>query len=302
MDTVYKFCGAHGLTILRNLELKITPPNQFNDPFEFTPKIIYSDRVSYAKRALDREDVHKWLYQLYLKSNFRGSFDEYQKKSIDILIQAPEHTSPLVEKEFLCEVGKRYGILCLSKNRDSILMWGHYCDKLLGIVIGFDKASAIFKQGKGLRPVNYVGERVILDACWEVGSPELLNYEEQIIHSKSLAWKYEGEFRQFFPLSSSSLVKKPLEDKEKHPDNLLRKCTQLFLKYLGFKNTAQSFGYFLPIPPEAIVSVTLGPRCSPDFENEVRGILQKPCFSHVEIFDRAVLHKNNFLIDFESVQ
>jgi hypothetical protein len=63
MDTVYKYCGANGLNILRDLELKATPPNQFNDPFEFTPKMGYSDPVGYAKRNLQQESVLKWLYE-----------------------------------------------------------------------------------------------------------------------------------------------------------------------------------------------------------------------------------------------
>lgn len=47
MDTVYKYCGKHGLAILRNLELLVRPPNQFNDPFEFTPRMFYSGPVRY---------------------------------------------------------------------------------------------------------------------------------------------------------------------------------------------------------------------------------------------------------------
>jgi hypothetical protein len=102
----------------------------------------------------------------------------------------------------------------------------------------------------------------------------MANYESQIISSKSDDWSYEHEFRQIFALSSSSLTKKPLKDND------------------------QNLGYFLSIPPEAIVSVTLGPRCSPELENEVREVLQKPCFSNVKL-DRAVLHKNDFVIEIE---
>ena len=43
MGTVFKFCGKYGLDILRKLELKITPPNQFNNPFEFKPRNRCSD-------------------------------------------------------------------------------------------------------------------------------------------------------------------------------------------------------------------------------------------------------------------
>jgi hypothetical protein len=130
---------------------------------------------------------------------------------------------------------------------------------------------AIFQQGKGLKPVNYVKKRVVFDSCWEIGSRELETYEEQIIFSKSAAWDYENEFRQSFMLSSPSLITRPVK---------------------------KVSGYFLPLPPEAIVSVTLGPRCSTQLDNKVRKILQKPSLCHVKL-DRAALHKGDFLVEFE---
>jgi hypothetical protein len=282
MDIVYKYCVAYGLGILRNLELKVTPPNQFNDPFEFTPKMGYSDPLGYAKRHLQQEAVLKWLYETKCKEGkFVGSFQTFQElasRHQSEIIEAFVSVLPLgaaqAEKDFLNEVGKRNGVLCMSARRNSILMWGHYCDKPLGLVIGFDGSSAVFQRGKGLRPVVYIKERIFFDACWEVGSSELATYEDQVIFSKSADWSYEDEFRQIFTLSSSSLTKKPLEDKNK------------------------TLGYFLPFPPEAIVSVTLGPRISPELENKVREILQKPCFSNVKL-DRAVLDKSDFALEFE---
>lgn len=273
MDKVYKYCGKHGLVILGNRELLVRPPNQFNDPFEFTPKTIYSDRSLYAKRALGLEPIRQWLHKLYLSSNFRGTFVEYQSVSEKILTEAPEYTSPHFEREYLNEVSKQFGVLCMTKQRDSILMWGHYCDKLSGLVIGFDKSSAIFQQEMGLQPVEYVKERVIFDACWENETPEMNSYNRKIIFTKSDAWAYEGEFRQFFQLSK--LEAKPLDD-----------------------GTA---GYFLRFPAEAIATVTLGPRCSPQFERNVLKILLDPAFCKVKL-DRAVLNENNFAIEFEPVE
>lgn len=305
MDTVYKYCGAHGLKILRDLELKVTPPNQFNDPFEFTPTMFCSDPVRYATRNLEREPNLKVLYEMCRSDGkFSGSFREFQEiakkempKWIAILAEAPQYTLPLVEEEFLDEVSKRHGVLCMSQRRDSILMWGHYCDKPLGLVIGFDSSSVFFHQGKGLRPVTYVSNRVVHDACWEDGSPEMANFENQIIFSKSVDWIYEQEFRQIFTLSS--LTKKPLEEKSKNSRSFLRKCARSFLRCVGLRDKDHTLGYFLSFPPEAVVSVTLGPRSSPELESEVQQILQKPCFSHVEKPDRAVLHKNDFVIEFE---
>jgi len=264
MDTVYKYCRARGLKILRDLELKVTRPNQFNDPFEFTPKIVCSDPVGYAKRLLDSEPALERLYEKQKsEGRFRGSFQNYQelaKKYRAEMIKELVRVGPLacaqIEKEFLDEVSKRKAVLCMSGRRDSMLMWGHYCDQKLGLVIGFDKSSAIFQKEKGLRRVDYVKERIVFDSWWEFGSPEMEIYEVRIIVSKGGDWKYEDEFRQIFTFSSSSLVGKPPEDvdKDKTP------------------------GYFLPFPPEAIVSVTLGPRCSSELENGVVEMLKKPHF------------------------
>ncbi|MGO8927219.1 MAG: DUF2971 domain-containing protein [Limisphaerales bacterium] len=296
MGTVFKFCGKYGLDILRNLELKITPPNQFNDPFEFTPRMICSDPLGCAKRDLARGPVLEELYKMCLSNGvFLGSFPEFQEnverersKWEAILAEAPQQTLPLVEKEFLDRVSERFGVLCMSGGRDSILMWGHYCDKPLGLVIGFDRSASIFQQGKGLRPVVYDNKRVDYDSWWAVGSPEMAVFEERIILTKAQCWSYEAESRQIFPLSLSSLKKKPLNKNMGLWASLL----------LNFVHWSRTIGYFLPFPPSAIASVTLGPRCSPELEKEVGRILDKPCLAHVKR-DRAVLHRDDFLLEFE---
>jgi hypothetical protein len=152
MEIAYKYCSKYGLRILRNLELKVTPPNQFNDPFEFSPKMICSDMVRYVKS----ERVCRWWYETArAEKGFSGSFNDFKIKYLERveanlsqitqgMAQVMKITLPLVENEFLDEVSKRFVVLCMSGRRDSILMWGHYCDNAHGMVIGFDKSSAIF--------------------------------------------------------------------------------------------------------------------------------------------------------------
>jgi hypothetical protein len=281
MDAVYKYCGKHGLTILRNLELLVRPPNQFNDPFEFTPRMSYSDPVRYANKHLENESVLKWLYDSQcLLGKFHGSFSKFKEltikhksKVVEAFVGVLPPGVAQAEKELPDEVSKLFGILCTSKRRDSILMWGHYCDRSCGLVIGFDKSAVIFQQEKGLQPVNYVKERVVFDSCWENGTPEMDSYNHKLIFSKSEDWIYEGELRQFFWLSK--LKSKLLDD--------------------------GTIGHFIAFPAEAIVSVTLGPRCSPEFEKDVQETVLKPPFSDVKL-ERAVLNKNNFIIEFEPLK
>ena len=145
MNTMCKFCGSHGTDILRTLELKVTPPNQFNDPFEFTPRIYCSDSNSYAQRLFTNEVHLQKLYQM-LKSDGQidmpfKDFPAFVQSRLHILVQmAPEILQislPDTERDFLENVSKIMGVLCMAERRDSILMWGHYCDKPRGLVIGF---------------------------------------------------------------------------------------------------------------------------------------------------------------------
>jgi hypothetical protein len=283
METVYKFSGKYGLAVLSELELKVTPPNQFNDPFEFTPKMKCADLVGFMRS----ERVCKGFYEIArLENGFRGTFQEYQANYPKVLeanmsnmlqgmTHAMQETFTSLEKEFLDEVSKHLGVLCLSGRRDSILMWGHYCDKPLGLVVGFDKASTIFANGKGLKPIQYAKQRIVFDASWEDESSEMARYSDQIIFSKSAEWSYEMEFRQIVALTSPQIEKKPLRD--------------------------GTSGYFLQIPPETIVSVTLGPRVSAECESKVKDVLQKSHFSHVNL-ERAILNNSEYRLEFEPVK
>lgn len=277
MTTVYKYCSPRGVAILQTLELKITPPNQFNDPFEFTPRMICSAPMRRARDILKKKKNLRILYEGEREAGlFFGNFRDYrriakqrrEKIAQGIAGYLPEAAAE-VKRNLLDKVSKEYGLLCLSKRRDSILMWGHYSDKHRGIVIGVDASHDVFRAEKGLRPVAYVRERVTFDSTWEERDPRLSVFEDQVIFSKNDDWSYEQELRQFFRLSS--LVKKPLDDK--------------------------SLGYFMPLPPEVVTSVTLGVRCPVELMEEVQVALHNPRLSHVKL-DRAVLHESEFALQF----
>ena len=269
-----------GVEILKHLELKVTPPNQFNDPFEFTPHIISSNPIRKARAILkSKTHLKDWYVAEIRAGNFRGTFREYRKfvklnrkvMVVDMARHFPTATAE-VQQEMLDKISMTYGVLCLSKRRDSILMWGHYCDKHRGLVIGFDASNAVFnaKNGNVLRPVVYVKERVVFDATWnENDDLKFSQYEQQIILSKNADWSYEEELRLSGVLSP--LKRKPLSD--------------------------GSAGYFLPIPPAAFKTVTLGARFPSGLENEVRATLAQTNLSHVKI-DRAELHESKFELRF----
>ena len=61
-----------------------------------------------------------------------------------------------------------------------------------------------------------------------------------------------------------------------------------------------SIGNFLPVPPNVIVSVSLGMRCSRELEERVRSILRDARLSHVKV-DRARLHDHDFALEFDTI-
>jgi hypothetical protein len=198
-------------------------------------------------------------------------YKENRANLISLSAKAIPATLATFQKNFLDKVSAKFGVLCMSQRHNSILMWSHYCDKHQGIVIGFDGSNSTFSDKPGLRAVKYCRTRVRYDESWEKGNPEWVKFRDELVFSKNDEWAYEEELRQFFMLA-------PLRKKN------LNNGTQ---------------GYFLPISPVAVLSMTLGARCSSGLKNEVRMILQDRCFSHVKL-DHAVLHDSDFALKFEN--
>lgn len=277
MDRVFKYCDAYGVEILRDLELKITPPNQFNDPFEFSPRVICSSPTRKVKRILKNKDE---LREMFLEDkrigDFKGNFRQFReriRKARPNLLAAVKPTMPdanaKLQAKYLKIASTHLGVLCMSQKPSSIIMWGHYSDKHRGLVIAFDNSWNGFRAAKGLRRVNYVCERVLYDSSWVHGGLEEQSYTDRLFFNKNIEWDYEEELRQVFLLRG--LKRRPLAD----------------------KNT----GYFLPIPPEIVLSVSLGTRCSAELEEKVRFALRDPRLTHVKL-DRAKLHESDFALKF----
>lgn len=280
MDTVYKYCGKYGADVLCSLELKVTPPNQFNDPFEFTPEVIFSDPASFRKMPELLNDT-QYLKRLHRNEGNALDFAKFQELAsakepeiIKLVVKEIINYCPKFAIEMLDMASNKVAVLCLSQKRDSILMWGHYCDNSRGLVIGFDRSSDCFQEAtelrSRLRPVKYVKKRTLLDLSWQEGTPEWNNYLDEVVFRKGEDWSYEEELRQCFLLPT--LTQKRLKD--------------------------GTLGYFLPFPAGAVASVTLSPRCSADLEGAVRSILRDPRLAHVKL-DRAILNESGFAIGFE---
>lgn len=212
--SLYKYVSATTLEYILNGSIRFTQPGGFNDPFElalevYNPTLNENEKVSIQFDVLSQDDL---INKYRLDKDFQD-----------------ENCSDVFSRELISNLNKEIGILCLSKNSDSHLMWAHYADEYSGAVIEFDESHEYFS---GLTEVKYEKDRPIIH----------MNYflENKTIPISNLCikpdiWSYEKEFR---------IIRS------------LRDCK---------KNKAKSKKFDIytnEIPLDAIKTVTLGERCS----------------------------------------
>ena len=271
-----KCANKSGIDILRSLRLKVTPPAEFIDPFEFAPRVPDDLSRSGAEQILQNPKVLRGAYDLLKSSGkFTGSFEEFHQPEQDgTLVQKMVQWYPQATANFWRlhreQISKEYGVLCLAEEPDNILMWSHYADGHKGFVVGFNTDYPPFKR-EPLWKVVYQAERVKMDLTLRPGGPEHLESTKAVIRTKSLGWKYENEWRLVYRLSAADH-----EQIEGHT------C------------------YFFKIPPTAIVRVILGCYCTEETEREVKAALANNSLNHVSL-EKARLDDKEFRLTIEPI-
>lgn len=200
---LYKYLQPARSDLLKHRRIRFTQPGDFNDPFEFRPKIrdLASDAEmrAYVEDHFEQlvgEELAKYgaLTHLLPQANLRGLLLK-QKSMLPALFQflepaAIQRLSPMID-EFL---NLNVGILCLSEVRNSILMWGHYTENHQGFVIGFDADHPFFSKRRSdkdefgfLRRVDYTLKRPQVTLTDTTSSAWF--------QTKSEHWSYEKEWR-----------------------------------------------------------------------------------------------------------
>ncbi len=239
---VYKYCDHQGVSILRQLRLKVTPPNEFNDIFEFRPTPNKAASVKWA----DPEEIVKVAPQLRKRLAARGkvfngdddAFTEFLKENITEPCIATQQQVGDMCASIVDHISKTHGLICLSKRRNSLLMWSHYADSHKGIVIGFEIPPHLRALD-----VDYGSRRIPWNFSLERTDREVVSDVEKLLRTKSIHWRYEREVRLVWAL---------------------RDCI----------HDADCNGqrrYFQQIPPECFKEVILGYRCerNSDLERSV---------------------------------
>jgi hypothetical protein len=273
-DFLFKYFDARGIDILRSLRLKVSPPNQFNDPFEFLPKVDFCiDNTDVKNRLTDP----KWLRSAWEQSGTEISFEEFLTRYQPTFENATAEQVEGVRRQFQEDavrnqkgvvnfISKTHALACYSEIPDNLLMWSHYTDAHRGIVVQFDLKNSFFSPPANLMPVSYRSDRA--SAKYDGEGFAFDEHESSVVRIKSLAWSYEREWRQLFQLKD---------------------CTKIH-------DPERTTCFYVNIPSNAIASVIFGVRCRPETEMIVRELKKRPDLQHVRLW-RALLHERDFKLN-----
>ena len=166
---LYKYMSFESAekVLMSNL-IKVTPPNEFNDPFDILPG-GYSGDTKKAAESYCTTNPEKFENKLKNRK-----FTELQNK-----------------------FSKDFGIISLSENKNNILMWSHYADNHKGVVIGFKTE----KFDKIPMKVEYKNERVNIP----LDDEKAHEYRQAVLNTlktKYKDWIYENEYRCLLELKN----------------------------------------------------------------------------------------------------
>lgn len=268
--------SPQGIIGLEKCCFKVTPPNQFNDPYEFIPKIIGQSDLSETKEYLSDIEVLKDHYEKGIEQGeIEGSFEQFHKEITENLDQyadsvisfsSEEEVQWSYAQQFLDIVSEMLGVFCVSKNATNILMWSHYADSHSGIVLGLDENDSFFSKSNGVYDVEYVDNRPLLDLAWLDGDNDSGKFTTEIIKKKYMDWSYEKEVRATFSLSDCEYIKSEAD--------------MIYLRKFS---------------PSLIKEVILGCRSTRETEERVKNILNQKMYSHVAL-KKASLDPNKYAI------
>jgi hypothetical protein len=189
---LYRYFTVEGaIATLKTGSLKLTPPREFNDPFDMNP----GWRVN-----LSEDDIRKGYHAL--------GFDD--KMTFEEFCECVEPESRQLQtaamKSFAFHLNQKLGAVCFSKLYDSVPMWAYYGSCHTGVVLEFDEMSHDFRQqfeGK-LDKVHYEKLRPQFET--------LQVDDKAMLYVKGKEWEHEDEYRIIYPLDGLGVTPTKIND------------------------------------------------------------------------------------------
>lgn len=260
--TVYKYVIADRIDVLRNANIRFTPPLNTNDIFEVRqtfdmlagPKMqqLFAEQAT----ALDIDetiaDAMKdtplaGMSPDFLKSFFKSTTGNDLEASLQGILGTvlndavfPAMNSPQAMDDMLTKLGRDLICLSLTERVDSSPMWAHYAGNSSGFAIAFDTSNQFFRRGdagerQGLQKISYFDGKI----------DEVMDDVYAAFMSKQKDWEYEREWRLYLKADQASKVLTVGEDTI----------------------------HLVDFPRDAVQRVILGLRASDELEGSLRELL-----------------------------
>lgn len=200
---LFKYFEPARTDVIENSTIRLTQPEDFNDPFEFKPVVssvaekeefnrlfeeiidaqveeILASYPSEIRSLIPKKQLIKTTRELF-KNNEATLVSQFKKLGKESTRIFNEKSNELI------------GVLCLTEQKDNLLMWSHYADSHRGFCVKFDTSDSYFDARRGardefyhLREVKYLSERP-KKALSKMSGIDLLL-------AKSDVWAYEKEW------------------------------------------------------------------------------------------------------------
>jgi hypothetical protein len=266
-SVIYKYVSiGTAKSIINNNCLRVTPPNEFNDPFELLGEKITGFDLSKAEAAVKELPIHDIIKSLNIPEEYKDKLkqnSDLKKLSKIIHGNITDESSALEYLKYTVDqISEKIGIVCLTEKNDNILMWSHYAEQHRGLVIGFDSnklSDKIFR-------VNYGKKRAEI----KYGELNAIENVLPLLLRKSIDWQYEDECRYLYELNS---------------------CTKI-----DSKDFKCGFLYLQPLQEFAIVEVVFGCRISEEDKKELSRIIASKNSNGNILVRQAAIHNTDFSI------
>lgn len=286
---LYRFFSARAISSLTGGKLKLTPPAEFNDPFEVWAGL--SDANLTEENVLRSVVTPGSLFRISMEANY-PDYDlramDYEKALIAAVKEAPQyyrlHLKSMVDA-IASSCANDIGVACFSAfapeefhGELGIHHWAMYGDSHTGFAIAYDGEHPQMRalaETKWLFPVEYVDERYAVDLAYfdEWSDRKMWRTFRRWLALKSRrAWEHEKEWRLGFPI-------KALADEHFVSETSLGDRIHYFLKLWDNSMPEEERSAHASI----ISAVFLGARATPTLTAQVLEAVNTPHLRHVEV-------------------
>lgn len=291
-DTLFRFSSARGINALTEGLLKITPPIEFNDPFEVWAGLS-TDALT-SESVLRSAFAPNGLYRAARLANYPG----YDLAKYDAELAAAIKDTPEIYRLFFKSIvdavarscAEQYGVTCFSgfsqaefQGELGIHHWAMYADSHQGIAVAYDgrhPQMVGFAQTKWFFPVEYVDQRHTVNLSYfdQWDDAKMIGTLRHWLALKARrAWEHEKEWR--LAITIRGVPERSFVERD-----------------LGHGRIAYFLRLWQPDAPEreksehamVVSAVYLGARSSTELKRDILNAVAAPHLRHVHVYQMEV--------------